>query len=256
MSSLLSPRYSLPSLRCSSRFALLVLVQIRCILYLTFFVFTLCFFAVSFPFSPSIVLSHPPWLFRNCFRPFLLLLRLQRISRAFRYRGISSLFFSPSFLFSFFISFCLLSGTSVGIYFSVHRTFFPGLPSLLSFSLHFLLFLKCMSEFMKQNWWLRRRNIQRLLTKPFIYILSCFISYRSDCVTYSLTISSFLHCFSDILAIVYNEYDYKYCSFCTGSLSPAASFRTLNTIRGRWPRFPVEIIVFNACHLSHCVLRL
>lgn len=56
-----------------------------------------------------------------------------------------------SFLFSFFISFCLLSGTSVGIYFSVHRTFFPGLPSLLSFSLHFLLFLKCMSEFMKQN---------------------------------------------------------------------------------------------------------
>lgn len=38
-----------------------------------------------------------------------------------------------------------------GIYFSVHRIFFPGLPSLLSFSLHFLLFLKCMSEFMKQN---------------------------------------------------------------------------------------------------------
>lgn len=152
VSSLLSPRYSLSSLCCSSRFALLVLVQIRCILYLTFFVFALCFFAVSFPFSPSIVLSHPPWLFRNCFRPFLLLLWLQRrISRAFRYRGISSLFFSPSFLFSFFISFCLLSGTSVGIYFSVHRTFFPGLPSLLSFSLRFLLFLKYMSEFMKQN---------------------------------------------------------------------------------------------------------
>lgn len=94
-------------------------------------------------------------LFRNCFRSFLLLLRLQRrISRAFRYRVLYRDFSSSSlsFFFSFFILFSLLSGTPVGIYFSVRRIFFPEL-SLLSLSLHFLLFLReeWMSKFMKQN---------------------------------------------------------------------------------------------------------
>lgn len=143
----------------SALFALFLLFRpsrprIRCILYLTFFVFSLCFFAVSFPFRPSIVLS--PRLFRNCFRLFLLLLRLQwRISRAFRYvtayfTGISSLLFSLSFFRSSFLSPCCptLRSASISRFAYSFLDFCPFALFALSF---FLLFLgeKWMLEFIK-----------------------------------------------------------------------------------------------------------
>lgn len=92
-------------LRCSSCFAPLVRVWTRRFLLLSL---SQPFLIASLPCRslsprPPIILLHRPRLFRNCFQPSLLLLRLplaRRISRAFRYY-VLYWSFSPSLSLSF-----------------------------------------------------------------------------------------------------------------------------------------------------------
>lgn len=97
-----------PPPRCSSYFTLLVLVSTRrCSfsLSLPLFAFSLRFFGASSPCPLPIILSRRPQLFRNCFRPFLLLLRLPQdfaclsSPRTYTLPGFLLLSHSLSFLF-------------------------------------------------------------------------------------------------------------------------------------------------------------
>lgn len=144
-------------LRCSSCFALLVLVWTRRPLFLSLLVFSHHFFAMSFP--PPWSPDHPvasttaiPQLF-STFLALVAVAACRRISRAFRYHVLYWSFFSFSLSLFRFLSF---------VFFIVHLFLLLAVwhPSLASISRvvapsshlpHFLSFSKWASEFMRRN---------------------------------------------------------------------------------------------------------
>jgi len=213
---------SLPCLpRC---FALLVFVWTYHFLFLSLLVFSHRFFTMSFPsslfpFSPD----HPvasTTAIPQLFSTFLALVAVAGEFRVpFTYCTWISFLFFLSFLFSRSFTSSLSSlynlALQVGIYFLSYRTF-------LRVPLHSLSFSKWASEFMRRNWWLRRRNnIERptatcraIYKPPFssfsnwfdssvslslvllrsIFLPFLHIFFLFQCLSFSLLLRYFSHC--------------------------------------------------------------